>query len=275
MALAGIVSTTPSALAALPLNRNGGQGASTPAAESGAEAGVQVSLGQGGQGEWSGGYSALGASSPASGATGSSTSTAANDAASSSRQKGTDGSFKSGDSGATDKAASSGTTTTASGKKLTPAQEEDVAKLQALDKAVRAHEQAHMAAGGGLVRGGASFSYERGPDGQSYAVGGEVSIDTSPGSTPADTIAKAQQIQAAALAPADPSSQDRAVAAAAAQMEARAREEQSRQQVAPVGGGSANKGNGSTQAGRQGAAAYGAQQTGMTGAAQTSFSAFA
>lgn len=272
MALAGIVSTTPSALAALPLNRNGGQGAYTPAAESGAEAGVQVTLGQGGQGEWSGGYSALGASSPASGATGSAASTAA---ASSSSQKGTDGSSKSGDSGAADRAASSGTTTTASGKKLTPAQEEDVAKLQALDKAVRAHEQAHMAAGGGLVRGGASFSYERGPDGQSYAVGGEVSIDTSPGSTPADTIAKAQQIQAAALAPADPSSQDRAVAAAAAQMEARAREEQSRQQVAPVGGGSANKGNGSTQAGRQGAAAYGAQQTGMTGAAQTSFSAFA
>ncbi len=272
MALAGIVSTTPSALAALPLNRNGGQGASTPAAETGAEAGVQVSLGQGGQGEWSGGYSALGTSSPASGTTGS---TAANDAASSSSQKGTDGFSKSGDSGAADKAASSGTTTTASGKKLTPAQEEDVAKLQALDKAVRAHEQAHMAAGGGLVRGGASFSYERGPDGQSYAVGGEVSIDTSPGSTPADTIAKAQQIQAAALAPADPSSQDRAVAAAAAQMEARAREEQSRQQVAPVGGGSANKGNGSTQAGRQGTAAYGAQQTGMTGAAQTSFSAFA
>lgn len=275
MALAGIVSTTPSALAALPLNRNGGQGASTPAAESGVEAGVQVSLGQGGQGEWSGGYSALGTSSPASGAIGSTASTASNDAAASSSKKGTDGSSKSGDSGAADKAASSGTTTTASGKKLTPAQEEDVAKLQALDKAVRAHEQAHMAAGGGLVRGGASFSYERGPDGQSYAVGGEVSIDTSPGSTPADTIAKAQQIQAAALAPADPSSQDRAVAAAAAQMEARAREEQSRQQVAPVGGGSDNKGNGSTQAGRQGAAAYGAQQTGGTGAAQTSFSAFA
>jgi len=132
-----------------------------------------------------------------------------------------------------------------------------------------------MAAGGGLVRGGASFSYERGPDGQSYAVGGEVSIDTSPGSTPADTIAKAQQIQSAALAPADPSSQDRAGAAAAAQMEARAREEQSRQQGATSSGNGAQGNESSTQAGRQGVAAYGAQQQGVTGAAQTSFSAFA
>lgn len=269
MALAGIVSTPYSSPAALPLNWNGGQGASTPKA--GVEAGVQVSLGQGGNGEWSGGYSALGTSSSAVG----STPGAATTGSSATAAGGAAGSSPSGDPAAANQASSSGTTTTASGKKLTPAQEQDVAKLQALDKAVRAHEQAHMAAGGGLVRGGASFSYERGPDGQSYAVGGEVSIDTSPGSTPADTIAKAQQIQSAALAPADPSSQDRAVAAAAAQMEARAREEQSRQQVATSSGNGAQGNESSTQAGRQGAAAYGAQPQGVTGAAQTSFSAFA
>ena len=80
-----------------------------------------------------------------------------------------------------------------------------------------------MAAGGGLT-GGASYTYEIGPDGQRYAVGGEVSIDTSPVPNDAQaTLAKANRIQAAALAPAQPSNQDRAVASAAAAMAAEAR----------------------------------------------------
>lgn len=54
---------------------------------------------------------------------------------------------------------------------------------------------------------------------------GEVSIDTSPGRTPTETLARAERIQAAALAPADPSPQDRSVAAQAAQMAAQARQE--------------------------------------------------
>jgi hypothetical protein len=61
-------------------------------------------------------------------------------------------------------------------------------------------------------------------------VAGEVSIDVSPAQTPEQTIAKAKRIQAAALAPADPSSQDRAVAAQAAQMAAKARIELSREE---------------------------------------------
>ena len=73
------------------------------------------------------------------------------------------------------------------------------------------------------MQGGARFSYERGPDGRMYAVGGEVSIDVSPGRTPEETIQKAQAIRRAALSPADPSSQDRAVASKAAAMEADAR----------------------------------------------------
>jgi len=56
-------------------------------------------------------------------------------------------------------------------------------------------------------------------------VAGEVGIDTSKGRTPEETLARAQQIRAAALAPADPSGQDRAVAAAASQMAADARAE--------------------------------------------------
>lgn len=100
-----------------------------------------------------------------------------------------------------------------------------VEKLKSTDRNVRAHEAAHVAAGGNLVTSGATFSFETGPDGQRYAVAGEVGIDTSKGRTPEETLVRAQQIRAAALAPADPSGQDRAVAAAASQMAADARAE--------------------------------------------------
>lgn len=106
---------------------------------------------------------------------------------------------------------------------LRPEEQAVVRKLQARDRAVRAHEQAHLSAAGGLARGGPTYTYQRGPDGHMYAVGGEVSLDTSPiPGDPAATLAKARQIQAAANAPADPSPQDRSVAAAAAQMAAAA-----------------------------------------------------
>ncbi len=101
---------------------------------------------------------------------------------------------------------------------LTPEEEAQVAQLKSTDREVRAHEQAHIAAGGALVKGAASFTYQVGPDNQRYAIGGEVSIDTSAGKTPRETIQRAQRIQAAALAPANPSSQDYSVAAAARQM---------------------------------------------------------
>ena len=100
-----------------------------------------------------------------------------------------------------------------------------VAELQQTDREVRSHEQAHLAAAGGLARG-VSFTYVTGPDGQHYAVGGEVSIDSAPASgDPEATIQKAQQIRAAASAPANPSGQDRAVAAQAGAMEQAARQE--------------------------------------------------
>jgi len=123
---------------------------------------------------------------------------------------------------------SSPTYSTAQSNALTPEQQRQVAALRETDRKVKAHEQAHMAAGAGLVRG-SSFEYQSGPDNKRYAVAGEVSIDVSPGRTPDQTIAKAQQIRAAALAPADPSTQDRRVAAAAGQMEMQARAEMGRQ----------------------------------------------
>jgi hypothetical protein len=116
-------------------------------------------------------------------------------------------------------------------EKLTPQQQQQLRELKATDRKVRDHEAAHQAAGAGLT-GGASFQYVRGPDGKQYAVGGEVSIDVSPAQSPEQTIYKARQIQVAALAPADPSSQDRAVAAAAAQMQVQAQAELNRQRQA-------------------------------------------
>lgn len=122
---------------------------------------------------------------------------------------------------------------------LTPEQQQEVARLKAIDRKVHAHEQAHMAAGAGLA-GGASYQYTRGPDGRQYAVAGEVTINVSPGQTPASTIERASQIRAAALAPADPSSQDRAVAAAAAVMASQARAELSRMKKEEQAGGAAD-----------------------------------
>lgn len=120
-------------------------------------------------------------------------------------------------------ASSSSEESTQQSTQLSAAQEAQLAKLQASDRRVRQHEMAHLAASGGLATSGANYVYQKGPDGVNYAVGGEVSIDTSPGRTPEDTIARARQIQAAALAPADPSAQDRSVAAQAQQMEIEAR----------------------------------------------------
>ena len=108
---------------------------------------------------------------------------------------------------------------------LSPAQQQLVARLRETDRAVRAHEAAHLTVGGDLVRGGASFSYAIGSDRKRYAVSGEVSIDVSAARTPQETIPKAQHIRATALAPVDPSPQDHAVAAGAARLENKARSE--------------------------------------------------
>lgn len=118
-------------------------------------------------------------------------------------------------------------------RKLKPAEAHQVEELSARDREVRAHEAAHQAAAGSLG-GAASFTYETGPDGKSYAVGGEVPVDMSGGRTPEDTLTRAEQIRAAALAPADPSPQDLAVAAAATAMEAAARQQMSLEQSAAL-----------------------------------------
>ena len=123
------------------------------------------------------------------------------------------------------------------GQDLSKEEEAQVAELRRIDAKVRAHEMAHLAASGGYATSGAKFEYTVGPDGKSYAVGGEVSIDTSPvRGDPEATIAKARTIQAAALAPAEPSGADRAVAASAAQMAAQAAQQLARQEHAEQNG---------------------------------------
>jgi len=100
---------------------------------------------------------------------------------------------------------------------LDAAELKELTDLKARDRDVRAHEAAHQAAGGQHA-GAMSFTYQRGPDGAQYAVGGEVSINMSPvDGNPQATIEKMRVVRAAAMAPAEPSGQDRAVAAQAMQ----------------------------------------------------------
>lgn len=97
-----------------------------------------------------------------------------------------------------------------------------IKELQLRDREVRAHEQAHAAAGGPYT-GAPSYSFEVGPDGKKYAVDGEVSVDLSPiKGDPQATITKLQKVYNAALAPANPSIQDTRVANKAAQLIAEA-----------------------------------------------------
>ena len=133
--------------------------------------------------------------------------------------------------GTVDKASASGAKLVVDDKEegpngLTEEEHQKVEELKRRDAEVRAHEQAHAAVGGAHA-GAPRFRFVRGPDGKFYAVAGEVTIDTSavPGN-PRATIRKMQQVKRAALAPQEPSAQDRRVAA-----EAESKILQARQQI--------------------------------------------
>jgi hypothetical protein len=118
------------------------------------------------------------------------------------------------------------------GARLTEAQQREVSDLQRRDAQVRQHEMAHQAAGGDLT-GAAAFTYQTGPDGRSYAIGGEVPLAARSGRTPEETIAIARRVRAAALAPSDPSSADLAAAAQAARLEMAAAQQKRQQAGGP------------------------------------------
>jgi hypothetical protein len=104
-------------------------------------------------------------------------------------------------------------------------EQQTIKNLKKRDQEVRSHELAHAAVGGAFT-GAPSYSFEVGPDGNKYAVAGEVSVDLAPvDGDPSATIAKLQKVHSAALAPANPSVQDTRVAASAAKLIAQAQSE--------------------------------------------------
>jgi hypothetical protein len=128
-------------------------------------------------------------------------------------------------SGADNNTGQESTATSMDSVSLSPEAQQQLLELAQRDREVQIHEAAHAAVGGQYT-GAPKLSYTTGPDGQRYATSGEVNVDLSevPGD-PAATIKKAEIIHAAALAPAQPSAQDRNVAAKAMQMKSTAQAE--------------------------------------------------
>ncbi len=115
-------------------------------------------------------------------------------------------------------------------EELSPQELRILDQLKQTDREVRQHELAHQIAGGPYT-GSAQYQYEIGPDGQRYAVAGEVSVDYGPVTgDPRATIEKMNVVISAALAPADPSPTDYQVAARARQYLLQAQLELSQQQ---------------------------------------------
>lgn len=112
-----------------------------------------------------------------------------------------------------------------SGETLTASERMEIADLKHRDKEIRAHEKAHLAAAAAYAQSGASYEYVEGPDGKSYAVHGEVMINSSNADTAEGTIKKMKVVRSAALAPASPSPQDLKVAASATRRMSKAAQE--------------------------------------------------
>ncbi len=159
-------------------------------------------------------------------------------------------------------------TSGANGQALSDEEMAQVRELANRDREVRSHEQAHKSVGG-QYSGGMSFSYQQGPDGQRYAIGGEVGIDVSPEQTPEATIAKMQQVRAAAMAPADPSPQDHAVASSAMATESQARAE-SASQNNPANADNGGEGESGGETSGTGEAEAAAGQSGAASSASSS-----
>lgn len=108
-------------------------------------------------------------------------------------------------------------------KELSSEEKQQVDEMRSRDREVRQHEQAHKASGAGHT-GSIHLEFETGPDGRKYAIAGSVSIDSSGvGDDSEATLRKMEIVQRAALAPADPSSADRQVAAQASRQAQQAR----------------------------------------------------
>jgi hypothetical protein len=132
------------------------------------------------------------------------------------------------------------------GDGLNEAEEKQVQEMKQRDREVRAHEQAHARVGGAYASA-PSYTFQQGPDGKRYAVGGEVQIDTAKERTPEATVRKMRVVISAALAPAEPSGQDLSVAQQARSQLSEAQAELRQQKLEEL------KGDGDTAAGPENA----------------------
>ena len=101
---------------------------------------------------------------------------------------------------------------------LTPEEKQKIKEMESRDKEVKAHEQAHKAASQGINSSSPSYETKKGPDGKDYIVSGEVKISFTPTEDNEANLEKAKTLRNAALAPAEPSSQDLKVAQDATRM---------------------------------------------------------
>ncbi len=118
---------------------------------------------------------------------------------------------------------------------LSRSEREQLRRLKQRDQEVRLHEMAHMVSAGPYASGPPSFTYQVGPDGKRYAIGGEVNVDTAPEETPEATILKMQTIRRASVSTTDQSVKDVQVAAQAAMTEMRARAQIRDEHFVPLG----------------------------------------
>ncbi|GAB4528425.1 MAG: hypothetical protein Tsb0019_30390 [Roseibium sp.] len=146
------------------------------------------------------------------------------------------------------------------GDGLNAEEEKQVEKLKERDQEVRAHEQAHARVGGAYA-GAPSYTFQQGPDGKRYAIGGEVAIDTAKERTPEATVRKMQVVIRAATAPAEPSSQDLKVAQQARSQLAEAQAELRQQKAGELSGDDGGTGSVANASGREAQDEDGAKET--------------
>lgn len=93
-----------------------------------------------------------------------------------------------------------------------------IKRLQARDREVHQHEAAHAAAAGEYAAGAPTYSYQRGPDGKMYAIGGSVALDVGKEATPEENRLKSMKLRGAAMGVSEASAADAMVAAQAGQL---------------------------------------------------------
>lgn len=155
----------------------------------------------------------------------------------------------------------------ANGEPLTEEEQAELQDMKRRDEEVRVHEQAHQSAGGQYASA-PHYEYENGPDGKRYVTDGSVNIDVGEESDPQATIDKMQVVKRAALAPAQPSAQDRRVYAEASQKEAEARRElneQRQEEAAAAQGQGQEQSQAASATGSNAASTSGATGTNATG----------